>query len=70
MYCDVINIMPVSLIVMSSILGQLVTWKGDISKFHCDVIHIRLARKGDISNMGLVRGSISVHVVLVSANQN
>jgi hypothetical protein len=53
MYCDVINIRLIA-----------IAWKGDIG----NVGLVAITSKGDIGNVRLVRGIVSLHVVLVSAN--
>jgi hypothetical protein len=54
MYCDVINIGLVA-----------ITMKGDIG----NVGLVAITWKGDIGIVRLVRGIVSLHVVLVSANE-
>jgi hypothetical protein len=54
MYCDVINIGLVA-----------IAWKGDIG----NVGLVAITWKGDIGNVRLVRGIVSLHVVLLSANE-
>jgi hypothetical protein len=52
MYCDVINIGLVA-----------IAWKGDVG----NVGLVAITWKGGIGNVRLVRGIVSLHVVLVSA---